>query len=203
MFNKIMIANRGEIAVRIIRACRELGIKTVVVYSKADADSMAVRMADEAVCIGAPQPSESYLLIERNANYLGEEVTNVDGVTYTGEAFGKDMANTLWFNNYIFGADAAIKVVDKTYGAIIIENSTGNFKNDVITIDNTNNSVMILENLDLTIVEGKKLIKSVNTIYQVYMANITINGEEMTSETIGKYLENVGWYQVVDPELLH
>ena len=65
MFNKVMIANRGEIAVRIIRACRELGIKTVMVYSKADADSLPVRMADEAVCIGAPQPAESYLLIER------------------------------------------------------------------------------------------------------------------------------------------
>ena len=65
MFNKIMIANRGEIAVRIIRACRELNIKSVVVYSTADADSLPVRMADEAICIGAPQPGESYLLIER------------------------------------------------------------------------------------------------------------------------------------------
>ena len=65
MFNKIMIANRGEIAVRIIRACREIGVRTVMVYSKADADSMAVKMADEAVCIGAPPPGESYLLIER------------------------------------------------------------------------------------------------------------------------------------------
>lgn len=65
MFNKVMIANRGEIAVRIIRACRELGVKTVMVYSKADADSLPVKMADEAVCIGAAPPSESYLLIER------------------------------------------------------------------------------------------------------------------------------------------
>jgi len=65
MFNKILIANRGEIAVRIIRACRELNIRTVMVYSTADAESMAVKMADEAICIGAPQPSESYLLIER------------------------------------------------------------------------------------------------------------------------------------------
>ncbi|MBR7121512.1 MAG: acetyl-CoA carboxylase biotin carboxylase subunit [Lentisphaeria bacterium] len=65
MFNKVMIANRGEIAVRIIRACRELGVRTVMVYSKADADSMPVKMADEAVCIGAPPPGESYLLIER------------------------------------------------------------------------------------------------------------------------------------------
>ena len=65
MFNKLMIANRGEIAVRIIRACRELNIHTVIVYSTADADSLAVKMADEAICIGAPPPSESYLLIER------------------------------------------------------------------------------------------------------------------------------------------
>ena len=65
MFNKVMIANRGEIAVRIIRACRELNIRTVVVYSTADAGSMAVKLADEAICIGAPPPSESYLLIER------------------------------------------------------------------------------------------------------------------------------------------
>ena len=52
MFNKILIANRGEIAMRIIRTCKEIGIKTVAVYSKADADNLHVRFADEAVCIG-------------------------------------------------------------------------------------------------------------------------------------------------------
>jgi acetyl-CoA carboxylase biotin carboxylase subunit len=61
MFNKILIANRGEIAVRIIRACKELRIKTVVVHSTADADSLAVQWADEAVCIGPPPPRDSYL----------------------------------------------------------------------------------------------------------------------------------------------
>lgn len=63
MFKKILIANRGEIALRIIRACREMGIQTVAVHSTADANSMAVRLADESVCIGAPPARESYLNI--------------------------------------------------------------------------------------------------------------------------------------------
>ena len=65
MFRKILIANRGEIAVRIIRACREMGIRTVAVYSEADAEAMHVRLADEAVCIGAATPSASYLDMDR------------------------------------------------------------------------------------------------------------------------------------------
>ncbi|KJS14177.1 MAG: acetyl-CoA carboxylase [Peptococcaceae bacterium BRH_c8a] len=63
MFDKILIANRGEIAIRIIRACRELNIKTVAVFSEADRDSLHVRMADEALCIGPPPPGRSYLNI--------------------------------------------------------------------------------------------------------------------------------------------
>ena len=65
MFQKILIANRGEIAVRIIRACRELGIQTVAVYSEADRDALHTQLADEAVCIGPAQASESYLNMER------------------------------------------------------------------------------------------------------------------------------------------
>src|ERR1700754_1892153 len=65
MFSKILIANRGEIAVRIIKTCRKLGIKTVVVYSEADADSMAVEMADETVFIGAAPAAESYLVADK------------------------------------------------------------------------------------------------------------------------------------------
>ena len=61
MFEKILIANRGEIALRIHRACREMGIKTVAVHSTADADAMHVRMADEAVCIGPAAGKDSYL----------------------------------------------------------------------------------------------------------------------------------------------
>ena len=65
MFNKILIANRGEIAVRIIRACREMGIRTVAVYSEADKDSLHTLLADEAICIGPAPSSQSYLNMER------------------------------------------------------------------------------------------------------------------------------------------
>ena len=78
MFNKILIANRGEIALRVIRTCREMGIKTVAVYSKADADSLHVRFADEAVCIGPAQSSESYLKIPNII--AAAEITNSDAI---------------------------------------------------------------------------------------------------------------------------
>ena len=78
MFKKILIANRGEIALRIIRTCKEMGIKTVAVYSTADKDSLPVRFADEAVCIGPPVSSKSYLSI---ANIIAAaEITNADAI---------------------------------------------------------------------------------------------------------------------------
>ena len=78
MFNKILIANRGEIALRIIRACKELGISSVAVYSKADADSLHVRFADETVCIGNAPPSESYLDPRRIIS--AAEITNSEAI---------------------------------------------------------------------------------------------------------------------------
>ncbi len=78
MFNKILIANRGEIALRIIRTCKEMGILTVAVYSTADKDSLHVRFADEAVCIGPPSSSESYLSIPKIMAAV--EITNADAV---------------------------------------------------------------------------------------------------------------------------
>ena len=78
MFKKVLIANRGEIALRIIRTCKEMGLKTVAVYSKADADSLHVRFADEAVCIGPAASSESYLKI---SNIIAAaEITNSDAI---------------------------------------------------------------------------------------------------------------------------
>src|ERR1700704_6218177 len=65
MFSKILIANRGEIGVRIIKTCRRLGVKTAIVYSEADADSMAVEMADEAIFIGPPPAAQSYLVQDK------------------------------------------------------------------------------------------------------------------------------------------
>ena len=90
MFKKILIANRGEIALRVIRTCKEMGIKTVAVYSTADADSLHVRFADEAVCIGPPKSSESYLKIP---NIIpAAEITNADAI-HPGYGFLSENAN--------------------------------------------------------------------------------------------------------------
>ena len=78
MFEKILIANRGEIALRVIRACREMGIKSVAVHSTADADAMHVRMADEAVCIGPPSGAQSYLSIPAIVSAC--EITGADAI---------------------------------------------------------------------------------------------------------------------------
>ena len=78
MFRKILIANRGEIALRVICACQELGIKTVAVYSEADRHSLHVRFADEAICIGPAKSSRSYLDIPSVIS--AAEITNVDAV---------------------------------------------------------------------------------------------------------------------------
>ena len=78
MFKKILIANRGEIALRIIRTCREMGIETVAVYSTADKESLHVKFADEAVCIGPPPSKESYLNIPSIIS--AAEITNADAI---------------------------------------------------------------------------------------------------------------------------
>ena len=90
MFDKILIANRGEIALRVIRACREMGIESVAVHSTADADAMHVRMADEAVCIGPPPGTESYLSIP--AIIAACEITGAQAI-HPGYGFLSENAN--------------------------------------------------------------------------------------------------------------
>ena len=90
MFKKILIANRGEIALRIIRTCKEMGIKTVAVYSKADAESLHVRFADEAVCIGPASSAESYLKIPNII--AAAEITNADAI-HPGYGFLAENSN--------------------------------------------------------------------------------------------------------------
>jgi len=90
MFQKILVANRGEIALRVICACKELGISTVAVYSEADRNSLHVRFADEAVCIGPPRSGESYLNIPQVIS--AAEITNVDAI-HPGYGFLSENAN--------------------------------------------------------------------------------------------------------------
>ncbi len=90
MFKKILIANRGEIAMRILRTCKEMGIKTVAVYSTADKDSLHVRFADEAVCIGPAMSKDSYLKIPNII--AAAEITNADAI-HPGYGFLSENAN--------------------------------------------------------------------------------------------------------------
>src|SRR5260370_41739112 len=90
MFQKILIANRGEIALRVICACKELGVKTVAVYSDAERNSLHVRFADEAACIGPPRSSESYLNIPQVIS--AAEITSVDAI-HPGYGFLSENAN--------------------------------------------------------------------------------------------------------------
>lgn len=106
MFKKILIANRGEIALRVIRTCREMGIKTVAVYSTADKDSLHVKFADEAVCIGKPASSDSYLNIPHIM--AAAEITNADAV-HPGYGF---LAENARFSQIC--ADHGIKFIGPT-----------------------------------------------------------------------------------------
>ena len=102
MLEKVLIANRGEIALRILRACKELNIKTVAVHSVADKDLMHVRLADESVCIGPPSPTESYLNIPAIISAM--EVTDADAV-HPGYGFlaeNADFAEQVENSGFVF-----------------------------------------------------------------------------------------------------
>jgi acetyl-CoA carboxylase biotin carboxylase subunit len=140
MFKKILIANRGEIAVRIIRACKEWGISTVAVHSDVDKESMHVRMADESVCIGSHQPTNSYLNIPALMSAI--EITNSEAV-HPGYGFLSENANfarVLEENDIKFigassthiemmGDKIQAKKIAKENGIPVIEGSEGGVKN--------------------------------------------------------------------------
>ena len=139
MFNKVLIANRGEIAVRVIRACKEWGIKTVAVHSDVDADSMHVRLADESVCIGSHQPQNSYLNISSIMSAV--DLTGAEAV-HPGYGFLSENAKFSEIVNKhgikFIGPNAKIismmgnkieaKRVAKKYGLTVIEGSEGGVK---------------------------------------------------------------------------
>ena len=140
MFKKVLISNRGEIALRIIRACRELNIKTVAVYSEADDLSLHKKFADEAICIGPADPSKSYLNIP--AIISAAELTNADAI-HPGYGFlseSSQFSSICKENNIIFiGPDEDIinsmgnkSIAKKTMmdvGMQVIPGSKGNLKN--------------------------------------------------------------------------
>tara|TARA_Y100001970_G_scaffold108692_1_gene135858 strand:- start:3577 stop:4914 length:1338 start_codon:yes stop_codon:yes gene_type:complete len=139
MFKKILIANRGEIAVRIIRACKEWGISTVAIHSDVDRDSMHVKLADESICVGSHQPANSYLNIPAILSAI--ELTNSEAV-HPGYGFLSEnfnFAKILEENNIKFigpnskhikmmGDKIQAKKVAKEYGLPIIEGSKGGVK---------------------------------------------------------------------------
>ena len=140
MFKKILIANRGEIAVRVIRACKEWGISTVAVHSDADKESMHVRLADESICIGSHQPVNSYLNIPSIMSAI--ELTNADAV-HPGYGFlseNSSFAKILEENNIKFigpssklikmmGDKIEAKKIAKENGLPVIEGSDGGVSN--------------------------------------------------------------------------
>lgn len=138
MFNKILIANRGEVALRIIRTCKELGIKTVAVYSTADKNSLHVKFADEAVCIGPPQSNQSYLSIPKII--AAAEITNADAI-HPGYGFlaeNAEFAEICEDTNITFigpkpemitkmGDKAVAKALMKEAGVPLVPGSEGKF----------------------------------------------------------------------------
>ena len=140
MFKKILIANRGEIAVRIIRACREWGISTVAIHSDVDRDSMHVKLADESICVGSHQPTNSYLNIPAILSAI--ELTNSEAV-HPGYGFlseNYNFAKILEENNIKFIGPSSkhikmmvdkiqAKKIAKEYGLPVIEGSEGGVKN--------------------------------------------------------------------------
>ena len=182
MFKKILIANRGEIAVRIIRACKEWGISTVAIHSDVDRDSMHVKLADESICVGSHQPVNSYLNIPAILSAI--ELTNAEAV-HPGYGFLSEnfnFAKILEENNIKFigpsskhiqmmGDKIQAKKIAKEYGLPVIEGSEGGVKN----IDEAN---QILKKTGLPVLikaagggggKGMKIVRNQNEFENLFL----------------------------------
>ena len=182
MFKKILIANRGEIAVRIIRACKEWGISTVAIHSDVDRDSMHVKLADESICVGSHQPVNSYLNIPAILSAI--ELTNAEAV-HPGYGFlseNSNFAKILEENNIKFigpsskhiqmmGDKIQAKKIAKEYGLPVIEGSEGGVKN----IDEAN---QILKKTGLPVLikaagggggKGMKIVRNQNEFENLFL----------------------------------
>ena len=165
MFKKILIANRGEIAVRIIRACKEWGIPTVAIHSDVDKNSMHVRLADESVCVGTHQPANSYLNIPSIMSAI--ELTNADAV-HPGYGFLSENAEfAKILEDYkikfigpssklikMMGDKIQAKIIAKKYGLPVIEGSEGG-------VSDINEAKKIKKGDTIMIVEAMKTMNHV------------------------------------------
>ena len=183
MFKKILIANRGEIAVRIIRACKEWGIQTVAVHSDVDKDSMHVRLADESVCIGSHQPANSYLNIPAIMSAI--ELTSSEAV-HPGYGFlseNENFAKILEERKIKFigpssklikmmGDKIQAKIIAKKYGLPVIEGSDGG-------VSNKEDAKKISKNIGYPVLikaagggggKGMKIVKNENEFEELFIS---------------------------------
>ena len=181
MFKKILIANRGEIAVRIIRACKEWGISTVAIHSDVDRDSMHVKLADESICVGSHQPTNSYLNIPAILSAI--ELTNAEAV-HPGYGFlseNYNFAKILEENNIKFigpsskhikmmGDKIQAKKIAKEYGLPIIEGSEGGVKDvkEAIGILKTTGLPVLIKAAGGGGGKGMKIVKNENQFENLF-----------------------------------
>ena len=185
MFKKVLIANRGEIALRINRACHEMGIKTVAVHSKIDDRAMHVRLADESVCIGSHQPADSYLNIP--AILSAVELTNSEAV-HPGYGFlseNPEFAKILEENNIKFigpssklikmmGDKIQAKKIAKEYGLPVIEGSDGGISDKAEDLRFGNDKKLLDKLLGkLEFLFNKYLIKENKSSFFIFILKVT------------------------------
>ncbi|MBQ7941420.1 MAG: hypothetical protein IJ328_03305, partial [Muribaculaceae bacterium] len=145
----------------------------------------------------AVKSDDKYVVLPENVEGIttAPVIADSEGTTYEGDLFEEGSTDFLVFQNWVFDGDATV-LLKRTYRTVVFENFTADINGDLVVaeVDNT----IILQNCDIKLAEGKKLIKTTEgvTVGQVMMHNVTVNGELLTQETAKQYLEGVNWYQV-------